>query len=447
MALELEGLIARLLLVISCAGEQGLSISEFNDAAKLALCLSDSAASFHNNQDVNLQDLGSKFSDHAVATIWKWLVRRTDISIGPRRKFNHLMFSEVLALENLSKGRNTRREVDSVNGNGRAQQAVDSTASGSGEGSDIRIYASPEIMWEAITGHAIDYKRVPRSEWLLLLGIASTKAQGILQGDLGRLVDQDKRSVPKRTDALVKKGYITKRTTLVRGTKTSKMWLKLFAPPLPKDRSAAAEPEAEMNLSRQVLAINLEAVPWHTRWTGESVDYTALATTIMAICKEWGVLRMQDLKSKLGVLGMRWQMKVVSKVCRFLNARDAIRYVAAKLNNKVFNDCVQFNRDLTPKDWSIFLATGKRAGKLARSSELYSQDSHDVTDSFFNQSASSKCLEVAPTWSSDQPLAATIAKSIMACGEAGLTNPDVYGLTLGFALGASIARYSANEYR
>lgn len=292
-------------------------------------------------------------------------------------------------------------------------------------------------MWEAITGHAVDYKRVPRSEWLLLLGIASTKAEGILQGDLGRLVDQDKRSVPKRTDALVKKGYITKRTTLVRGTKTSKMWLKLFAPPLPKDRSAAAEPEAEMNLSRQVLAINLDAVPWHTRWTGESVDYTALATTIMAICKEWGVLRMLDLKSKLGVLGMRWQMKVVSKVCRFLNARDAIRYVAAKLNNKVFNDCVRFNRELTPKDWSIFLATGKRAGKLAKSGELYNPDGHDGADALFDQFTSSKCLGVAPPWSPDQPLAVAITKSIMACGEAGLTNPDVYGLTLG----VSFTRY------
>ncbi|UKZ83654.1 hypothetical protein TrVFT333_011463 [Trichoderma virens FT-333] len=431
MALELEGLIARLLLVISCAGEQGLSISEFNDAAKLALYLSDSAASFHNNQDVNLHDAGSKFSGHAVATIWKWLVRRTDISVGPHRTFNHLTFAEVLALDNLNKSRNTRPGLDFINGNGQTRQAVPSTTVGLGEHNDIRIHASQEIMWEAITGHAIDYKRVPRSEWLLLLGIASTKAQGILQGDLGRLVDQDKRSVPKRTDALVKKGYITKRTTLVRGTKTSKMWLKSFAPPLPKDRNTAAEPEAEMNLSRQVLAINLDAVPWHTRWTGESVDYTALATTIMAICKEWGVLRMQDLKSKLGVLGMRWQMKVVSKVCRFLNARDAIRYVAAKLNNKVFNDCVQFNRDLTPKDWSIFLATGKRAGKLARSSEFYSQDGHDIADSFLNQTASSKCLGVAPTWSSDQPLAATITKNIMACGEAGLTNPDVYGLTLG----------------
>ncbi|KAL7782773.1 hypothetical protein V8C37DRAFT_397716 [Trichoderma ceciliae] len=286
-------------------------------------------------------------------------------------------------------------------------------------------------MWEAITGHAVDYKRVPRSEWLLLLGIASKKAQGILQGDLGRLVDQDKRSVPKRTDALVKKGYITKRTTLVRGTKTSKMWLKLFAPPLPKDRSAAEEPEAEMILSRQVLAINLDTVPWHTRWTGESVDYTALATTIMAICKEWDVLRMQDLKSKLGVLGMRWQMKVVSKVCRFLNARDAIRYVAAKLNNKVFNDCVRFNRDLTPKDWSIFLATGKRAGKPAKTSEIYGQDGHDGADSLLDQFRSSKFLGVAPPWPADQPLAVTITKSIMVCGEAGLTNPDVYGLTLG----------------
>ncbi|KAL7928584.1 hypothetical protein V8C35DRAFT_317679 [Trichoderma chlorosporum] len=437
MALELEGLIARLLLVISCAGEQGLSISEFKDAAVLALCLSDSAASFHHNQDINLQDPESKFSDHAVATIWNWLVRRADISIGPHRNFNHLTFAEVLALDNSNKNRNARSGTNSANGNGHAQRAAASTTSASSDHIITRIHASQEIMWEAITGHAIDYKRVPRSEWLLLLGIASTKDQGILQGDLGRLVDQDKRSVPKRTDALVKKGYITKRTTLVRGTKTSKMWLKLFAPPLPKDRSAVAEPEAEMNLSHQVLAMNLDAVPWHTRWTGESVDYTALATTIMAICKEWGVLRMQDLKSKLGVLGMRWQMKVVSKVCRFLNARDAIRYVAAKLNNKVFNDCVQFNRELTPKDWSIFLATGKRAGKLTRSSEIYNQDAHDGADPLFNQTASSKCLGVAPTWSSDQPLAATITKSIMACGEAGLTNPDVYGLTLG----ASFTRF------
>ncbi|KAL7892312.1 hypothetical protein HDV63DRAFT_398790 [Trichoderma sp. SZMC 28014] len=431
MALELEGLIARLLLVVSCAGEQGLSVSQFIDAAELALSPPDHTTSLH--RDRRLQDPIFVLSNHGVGTIWKWLAQRTDISVGPQRKYNHLIFEEVLALAELGKdGYNNRHGLA-------RQHAHDSHLSSLERNvqNDIRIYVSQETMWEAITGHAVDYKRVPRSEWLLLLGIASTKAQGILQGDLGRLVDQDKRSVPKRTDALVKKGYIKKRTTLVRGTKTSKMWLKLFAPPLPKDRSATAEPEAEMNLSRQVLAANLDAVPWHTRWTGESVDYTALATTIMAICKEWDVLRMQDLKSKLGVLGMRWQMKVVSKVCRFLNARDAIRYVAAKLNNKVFNDCVRFNRDLTPKDWSIFLATGKRAGKLPKTTEIYNQEVQDAAGSLLGHFASSKCLGVAPPWSADQPLALIIAKSIMACGEAGLTNPDVYGLTLG----ASFTRF------
>ncbi|KAM0450693.1 hypothetical protein ACHAPV_010364, partial [Trichoderma viride] len=408
-----------------------LSISQFIDAAKLALSPPDTTTALQ--RDRTLQDPIFVLSDYGVGTIWRWLVERTDISIGPQREYNHLMFEEVLALEELGKdGYNNRHGPARQNAHDSHLTSLEGNAQ-----SDIRIYVSQETMWEAITGHAVDYKRVPRSEWLLLLGIASTNAQGILQGDLGRLVDQDKRSVPKRTDALVKKGYITKRTTLVRGTKTSKMWLKLFAPPLPKDMSATAEPEAEMNLSRQVLAANLDAVPWHTRWTGESVDYTALATTIMAICKEWDVLRMQDLKSKLGVLGMRWQMKVVSKVCRFLNARDAIRYVAAKLNNKVFNDCVRFNRDLTPKDWSIFLATGKRAGKLPKTTEIYNQDGQDGAGSLLGQLASSKCLGVAPPWSADQPLALIIANSIMACGEAGLTNPDVYGLTLG----ASFTRF------
>ncbi|GAO17873.1 hypothetical protein UVI_02030290 [Ustilaginoidea virens] len=230
--------------------------------------------------------------------------------------------------------------------------------------SAIRVYASEDLMWESITGHAVNYKRLPRSEWLLLLGISSTRSQGILQGDLGRLVEQDKRSVPKRTDSLVKKGYVVKRTTLVRGTKTSKLWLKSFAPSLPKEGDESDTSRlAEINLSYQTLAANLDQVPWHTRWTGESMDFYALATTIMAVTKEWRVIRLQDLKAKLGVLGMRWQMKIVSKICRFLNSCGAIQYVAAKLDNKIFKDCIKYNRDLNAKDWSTFLATGKRTSK------------------------------------------------------------------------------------
>ncbi|KAK7220144.1 hypothetical protein V2G26_008147 [Clonostachys chloroleuca] len=270
---------------------------------------------------------------------------------------------------------------------------------------DLRLFASEETVWEALAGHGPDYKRLPRSEWVLLLGIASTKMDGILQGDLGRLVEQDKRSVPKRTDMLLKKGYITKRTTLVRGTKTSKMWLRLFAPPLVKEGADTEEPKAhDLVLAPQFLTANLDPVPWHNRWTGESVDYIALATTIMAIAKEWGVMRLLDLKSKLGVLRLRWQMKVVSKICRFLNSRGVIQYVAARLHSKVFKDCIKYIRDLNSHDWSLYLATGKREAKSSRILEAGLQDPADGPDLTMGLYINSPLLTSYPPWTWDEPL-------------------------------------------
>lgn len=423
MASELEGLIAALLLLISCGGEQGCSVSDLVDAIHNPSG-SQHAAPGQPEHHPPLQNEDSGFRQRTASTIWKWLAARRDVSVGPERNYNHLSLDEVLAL---SQSPSPVDEEDA---------ASPATTNPQKAGGHVRVYASEETMWESLTGHAIDYKRVPRSEWLLLLGIASTTTRGILQGDLGRLVDQDKRSVPKRTDALLKKRYIVKRTTLVRGTKTSKMWLKLFAPPLPKDGDAIDEPRAEMNLSRQVLAANLDPVPWHIRWTGESVDYTALATTIQAVSKEWGVLRMLDLKSKLGVLGMRWQMKVLAKVCRFLNSRGVIQYVAAKLGDKVFKDCIKYGRDLNAEDWSIYLATGKRTTKPSRNPDLAAGEGTDGK-SLFGQTTNASEVSSSPPWSLDKPLPATIAEMAQRLGDKGLSNPDVYGLTLG----PSFSRY------
>ncbi|KPM41634.1 hypothetical protein AK830_g4937 [Neonectria ditissima] len=428
MASELEGLIAALLVLISCGGEQGCAVSDVVDAIHNPS--GTSSGTQHDTPDQSVrdswpQDEDPGFRHRTASTIWKWLAARRDVSIGPDRKHNHLSLDEVLALPPPSPSAVEEEDAASP-GTTKANTAAD----------HVRVYTSEETMWESLTGHAVDYKRVPRSEWLLLLGIASTTAHGILQGDLGRLVDQDKRSVPKRTDALLKKGYIAKRTTLVRGTKTSKMWLKLFAPPLPKDGDGLDEPRAEMNLSHQVLAANLDPVPWHIRWTGESVDYTALATTVMAISKEWGVLRMQDLKSKLGVLGMRWQMKVLAKVCRFLNSRGVIQYVAAKLGDKLFKDCIKYGRDLNAEDWSIYLATGKRATKPSRNPDLAAGEGTDGK-TLFGQPTNALEVSSSPPWSLDKPLPVTIVEMAQRLGDAGLSNPDVYGLTLG----PSFSRY------
>ncbi|KAF4585435.1 TFIIIC transcription initiation factor complex subunits Tfc3 [Ophiocordyceps camponoti-floridani] len=283
MAKTLDGLLAYLVTIISCAGEHGCTVHELLKAIcdSLAPCHPPQAAA-HSQPDL------------AASTVWKWLVDRSDVSVGHQREYNRLSLTEILALPH------------------------------------IRIYISETTMWEVVTGHSVDPKRIPRSEWLLLLGIANSKSHGILQGDLGRLVDQDKRSVPKRTDSLAKKGYICKRTTLVRGTKTSKMWLRAFAPPLPQDYGDVQVPIADLNLPLYLLAENLDPVPWRIRWTGQDIDYTALATTILAVIKDWEVIRIRDLKAKLGVLGMRWQMKTVAKTCRYLNARGTLRRIKCR---------------------------------------------------------------------------------------------------------------------
>ncbi|POR33964.1 Uncharacterized protein TPAR_05815 [Tolypocladium paradoxum] len=423
MAWELEGLIAHLLMLISCAGEHGCSVQELLGA------ISDSSASLGSSSR-NAQD---DQPDRAASTIWKWLVERYDVSVGRGREYNHLALHELLALPQFnSLANNVSHGTDDGDAK-KAQNPPDEDSTGAAPSQDdaIKVYALEATMWEAITGHAPDYKRVPRSEWLLLLGIASSKSNGILQGDLGRLVDQDKRSVPKRTDALVKKGYIAKRTTLVRGTKTSKMWLKSFTPHLPKENDSTARPGPEMNLSRQTLAENLDPVPWHTSWTGVDIDYAAIATTIMAITKEWEVIRMQDLKAKLGILGMRWQMKILAKACRFLSSRGAVQYVAAKLDNRVFKDCLRFNRDLNAEDWSIYLSTGKRSGKSAKGDHMTAGEEDDEDRQPSTQQANKARLIACAPWTMDKPLPHSIAKMVQAFGDSGLSNPGIYSLTLG----------------
>lgn len=372
---------------------------------------------------------GIPMSDSGVAAVWHWLVARPEVSVGPNRKYNHLALDEVLKL-GCSTAPSSGKENSKSDSS--AKESQDSHNSlGSSFPRDLMLHVSEGTMWESITGHSIDYRRLPRSEWILLMGIASRKWAGILQGDLGRLVDQDKRSVPKRTDSLVSKGYIVKRTTLARGTKTSKLWLRAFAPPLPKNIDSVENAALGFNFTRPVLVDNLDPVPWHVRWTGESIDFKALATTIMAITKGWGVLKIQDLKAKLGILGMRWQMKILSKICRFFNKLGVIQYVAAQLDDRIFKDCIKYVRDLNAQDWTLFLATGKPGTNPARIDEIDIADGLDDANQALEQHGSFANLNIVPPWSSDKPLASSIASMVGFSGQSGLTNPDIYTLTMG----------------
>lgn len=366
--------------------------------------------------------------------LWAWLVSRVDVSVGSNREFNHLSLRDAIRLND----RGADVLTDSKSTAHHLPETTEVTSASNGfipkdhqpNSLDVCVSVSLQRMWESLTGHGPDLKRVPRSEWDLLLGIASTAEAGILQGDLGRLVGQDKRSVPKRTDSLVSKGYIVKHSTLVRGTKTSKLWLKAFAPQISQTKTLDTENVIKMVLSRHILLESLDPVPWHVRWTQDSIDYPALVTTIMALCQEWRVLRLHDLKSKLGILGMRWQMKVVAKLCRFLNARGAIRYVAARLNNKVFKDCIKFRRGLTARDWSMYRATGKRMTQVgthtAKSGDAAGYDEKQP-ETLARIQKHSSCA----TWDVEIPLLVAIERILRSSETSSSGNLDICFLTIG----------------
>ncbi|KAK1503928.1 hypothetical protein CTAM01_04158 [Colletotrichum tamarilloi] len=446
MSRDLERLIESVITDISCYGDLGCTV----------LHVLDSLGTFYKDtrprQDAPAepsQSTDEESNQLLWSTAWDWLRVRKDVSVGPNRKWNHVPLADILALPDpdsqdgtaaLSTSESAAKEgLNDSESNGLVKSAPKTP----GLRKRPRIYVSEDRMWESIAGHAPDYRRVPRLEWMALVGIASTKQEGILQGDLGRLVGQDKRSLPKRTDALAEKGYISKRTTLVRGTKTSKMWLTRFAPALPIDPlKATASLHTTVDMSRNALACDLEPVSWRGRWNGESVDYISLAQTIMAIVKAFGIIRYHDLRCKLGILGLRWQMKVAAKTCRFFVQTGAIQYVGATLSGKLFKDCLKFDHDLTHEDWAAYLATGKQ--KSIQSD--HSLNGGDLGSDPASKTASMdtpspgtepgralnrRRMNPRSSWIADKPLTTTIFDNISAAGSAGLSNKQLGDLTLG----------------
>lgn len=84
-----------------------------------------------------------------------------------------------------------------------------------------RMFASQNRIWQALTGHSMDLKKVPTMEFALLSLIAANGANGITQPDLTQFSGQDKRSVPHRTDELARKGYIVKNPVQAGKVRTS----------------------------------------------------------------------------------------------------------------------------------------------------------------------------------------------------------------------------------
>ncbi|KAK3308872.1 uncharacterized protein B0T15DRAFT_411718 [Chaetomium strumarium] len=439
----LEVLLEGLIPEIAYSGEKGVSISELLKIVR----------QYHWNlggQDASAHDLAAKgfqgsledpssieksLSEAEMASArwaWDWLRSQSQILINGNKRWNRLELSEALALP----------EADSID-------PALASASGEADGSEKskgkrakqilttrpRICASEDLVWQTLTRHNVDYKRVPALEWACLQGIAAARAEGILQSDLRRLVGQDKRSLPKRTDSLARKGYIAKRTVVVKKMKTSRLWLIDFAPPLVEEETGG------LDLSPETLSKDLEPVPWHPRWTGNNIDMDALGRTAVGVLKAFNVMRYADLRQKMGVEGKRWQMKTLAKNCQRLVDLGVLKYTAASFpgSRKVFKDCIKFVREPSAEEWDRFLATGKKTSQYSDATRhrepkpnalaLYGKSDDHGRGTGADRS---KLKRIFSGWTPEKPLAQTVFEVIRSAGPEGASNPQVSVATVGY---------------
>lgn len=378
---------------------------------------------------------------------WDWIRRRRDVSVGKDRKWNHASLSDVLALPEEPACTESGHELPTTDAQPTSERQESGTAqtpfnlltrSAAVVEYRPKVFVSEEQMWHSIAGHGADFKRVPKLEWAALVGIASTKKEGILQGDLCRLIGQDKRSLPKRTDSLAQKGYILKRTTLVRGVKTSKMWLSRCAPTLSSDHREAESgghgQETALLMPPESFNRDMEPVAWRARWTGGSIDMMSLAETVVSIVRAFGIMRYHDLRQKLGILSLPWQMKVTARLCRWAVRRGILQYVGATLGDRLYKDCLKFIRDFTPEDWVEWLRTGKEKARPKSDADLDAYRHNPNGDTSSKRKKNKKAddsIDIMVAWKPEKPLTTTVLDAIRATGGKAVTNRHLGAHTLG----------------
>ncbi|KAI1305660.1 hypothetical protein F5Y03DRAFT_406277 [Xylaria venustula] len=462
MAAGLDELIESLLTEIAFSGVRGCSVSnllaavasfykssEKNDEREGAYTARGTTACDSHatpEQDCSKQDV-------AVASkIWKWLANRSDVSIGADREFNHLSLEQVLELPEEESPVQPSAKL-SVDTKVQSQPKSDTPRS-RGENRTVRprLHVSEERQWKTIAGHGLDFKRVPLFEWRALVDIASVKEKGILQGDLVRLTGQDKRSLPTRTDALARKGYIIKQPVVLRGGKSSKLWLAQFSEHAKEHQEREGLDYDTLDLSKAALTSDLDPVPFCDKWNGDNIDYLALAQAFVAIAKAWILIRYCDARAKLGVEERVRQMRALAKTCRWLTNIGALSFVGAKFagSNRLFKDCVKYIRDPSPAEWSHFRATPKtrmvvpsgRIGKRGEASRAVhaSQPGGSRAGKTIskNQQVTKPRSEptphtsiIPPPWKPQKPVPNTAFEVIKRAGPKGTSNAAICRQTLG----------------
>jgi DNA-binding MarR family transcriptional regulator len=257
--------------------------------------------------------------------VWSWLTRNPEVSVGKNGEWNRLSLDEAEELDSqLNKTSQASLEA------GKSDEFQNGASAG--PASQLRIFVSTERMWVAIAGHEPDDNKIPASEFVLLSIIASHGYAGIAQTELVKLSGQDKRSVPKRTDALVRKGYIEKRAIQIRAARTSLCTLRRFSQSAIGETS---EQNAQVTQDRPMI------------------DFTDFINSLFEILKKYGIITRNDLKKQLG-FNDNWRWRILSRALRKFERIGVIRRVRAHSQYDRLHPCVMLVREPTERDMEKF---------------------------------------------------------------------------------------------
>ncbi|PNS18929.1 hypothetical protein CAC42_6024 [Sphaceloma murrayae] len=288
-----DGVIEHLLFYIALSGTHGLGALDF------VKCVSD----FHkhdlvsDSKDPEIEDLffsakppkkRINLDSDYLNSIWSWISSHKDVSIS----------------------------TGSAGADQTEQDIAPSQRAFLLGHANARLVTTEDRIWQAITDHGVDWKRVPKSEFQCLCVVAAHGPAGVLQPDVVRITKQDKRSVPGRTDKLAEKGYITKEACIGGGSKTSLLRLKKFA----QDPGSSLSNVIPTNSARIKHPDNVASVVRYDEW------YDAIIKTL----EEYNGLAPTDaIREAAGVVGARPLNRSFLRSMKRLETRGMCKIVRA----------------------------------------------------------------------------------------------------------------------
>lgn len=312
--------------------------------------------------------------------------------MGKDREWNQLSLDEVEQLD--------KQRPDEANEPAGRQQDSSATSA-----SRVRIFVSNERTWLAIAGHEPDDSKITNAEWGLLSVIARFKSNGIPQTDLVRISGQDKRSVPKRTDALESKGYIAKRPVQLKKARTSLCTLRRFL-------KATTEQQAS---------------------TETMIDFETFVQKLFKILKECRIISRNDLKTALGFAD-QWRWRILSRALRKLEQIGVLQRVRAESQYERLHPCVMLIREPTEKDLEKFHEFSRLDLIRSRAGADLEEDL-DMDDAVKQGGTADEgsvvvkkeanvvgAGRVVPSWTPDRNLSNQIFDVIDKTGTSGITN-------------------------